>query len=71
MIVYDVVPRADAARKVCRVIRTRWVSANKGTDDQRQLRVRWHRSFAAEEETKRVLACNTCFQGDRVAAVFV
>ena len=29
--VYDVVPRSDAAEKGCRVIRTRWVTVNKGS----------------------------------------
>ena len=28
--VYDVVPRSDAWEKGCRVIRTRWVTVNKG-----------------------------------------
>ena len=31
--VYDVVPRSNAAEKGCRVIRTRWVTVNKGSDD--------------------------------------
>ena len=31
--VCDVVPRSDAAKKGCRVIRTRWVTVNKGLDD--------------------------------------
>ena len=39
--VYDVVPRSAAAEKGCRVIRTRWVTVNKGSDDAPQLRVRW------------------------------
>ena len=39
--VYDVVPRSDAAEKGCRVIRTRWVTVNKGCDDAPQLRARW------------------------------
>ena len=39
--VYDVVPRSDAAEKGCRVIRTRWVTVNKGSDDASQLRARW------------------------------
>ena len=41
MRVYDVVPRSNAAKKGCRVIRTRWVSVNKGSDDAPQLRARW------------------------------
>ena len=41
MEVYHVAPRADAAKKGCRVIRTRWVLANKGSDDQAQLCVKW------------------------------
>ena len=39
--VYDVGPRSDAAEKGCRVIRTRWVTVNKGSDDAPQLRARW------------------------------
>ena len=39
--VYDVVPRSDAAEKCCRVIRTRWVTVNKGTDDAPRLRAGW------------------------------
>ena len=39
--VYDVVPRSDAAEKGCRVIRTRWVAVDKGSDDAPQLRARW------------------------------
>ena len=39
--VYDVVPRSDASEKGCRVIRTRWVTVNKGSDDAPQLRARW------------------------------
>ena len=39
--VYDIVPRSDAAAKGCRVIRTRWGMANKGSDDKPQLRARW------------------------------
>ena len=39
--VYDVVLRSDAAEKGCRVIRTRWVTVNKGSDDAPQLRARW------------------------------
>ena len=39
--VYDVVPRSDAAEKGCHVIRTRWVTVNKGSDDAPQLRARW------------------------------
>ena len=38
--VYDVDPRSDAAEKGCRVIRTRWVTVNKGSDDAPQLRAR-------------------------------
>ena len=37
----DVVPRSDAAEKGCRVIRTRCVAVNKGSDDAPQLRARW------------------------------
>ena len=43
--VYDVVPRSAAAEKGCRVIRTIWVTVNKGFDDAPQLRARW---FAQE-----------------------
>ena len=32
--VYDVVSRADAAKKECRVIRIQWVLATKGSNDQ-------------------------------------
>ena len=39
--VYDVVPRSAAAEKGCRVIRTRSVTVNKGSDDAPQLRARW------------------------------
>ena len=39
--VYDVVPRSAAAEKGYRVIRTRWVTVNKGSDDAPQLRARW------------------------------
>ena len=38
--VYDVVPRSDAAEKGCRVIRTRCITVNKGSDDAPQLRAR-------------------------------
>ena len=38
---YDVVPRSDAAKKGCRVIRTRWVTVNKEPDDNPQIRARW------------------------------
>ena len=38
---YDVVPRSDAAKKGCRVIRTRWFTVNKGSDDAPQLRAWW------------------------------
>ena len=41
MTVYDVVSTADAAKKQCRVVRTHWVLATKGSNDQPQLRVRW------------------------------
>ena len=34
MKVHDVVPRSDAAKNGCRVIRTRWAMANKGSDDK-------------------------------------
>ena len=34
MKVYDVVPRSDAAKEGCRVIRTRWALANKRSDDK-------------------------------------
>ena len=43
--VYDVVPRSNAAEKGCRVIRTRWVTVKKGSDDAPQLRAVW---FAQE-----------------------
>ena len=39
--VCDVVPRSDAAERGCRVIRTRWVTVNKGSDDALQLRAGW------------------------------
>ena len=39
--VYDVVPRSDAADKGCRVIRTRWVTVDKGSDDAPQIRAKW------------------------------
>ena len=42
--VYDVVPRSDAAEKGCRVIRTRWVTVNKGSDYGPQLRAGLPRS---------------------------
>ena len=38
---YDVVPRSNAAEKECRVIRTRWVTVNKGSDDAPRMRARW------------------------------
>ena len=41
----DVVPRSAAAEKGCRVIRTKCVTVNKGSDDVPQLRARW---FAQE-----------------------
>ena len=34
--VYDVVPRSEAAKRGCRVTRTRWVTVNKGSDDDPQ-----------------------------------
>ena len=37
----DVVPRSAAVEKGCRVIRTRWVTVNKGSDDAPQLRAGW------------------------------
>ena len=39
--VHDVVPRSDAAERGCRVVRTRWVTVNKGSDDNPQIRARW------------------------------
>ena len=39
--VYDVVPQSDAAKKGRRVIRTRWVTVDKGSDDNPQIRARW------------------------------
>ena len=39
--VYDVVPRSATSEKRCRVIRTRWVTLNKWSDDAPQLRTRW------------------------------
>ena len=39
--VYDIAPRSDAAKKGCRVIRTKWVTVNKGSDDVHQIRARW------------------------------
>ena len=38
---YDVVPRTDAGKKGCRVIRIHLVLANKGSYDRPQLRARW------------------------------
>ena len=38
MRVYDVVLRSATVENGCRVIRTRWVTVNKGTDDAPQLR---------------------------------
>ena len=38
---YDVVPRSDAGKKGCRAIRTRWVTVNKGSDDNPQMCARW------------------------------
>ena len=38
MAVHDVVPPSAAAEKGCRVIRTKWVTVNKGSDDAPQLR---------------------------------
>ena len=35
-----IVHRSDAAKKGCRVIRTRWVTVNKGSDDKPQIRAR-------------------------------
>ena len=39
--VCDVVPRSDAAKKGCRAIRTRWVTVDKGSNDNHQVRARW------------------------------
>ena len=39
--VCDVGPRSEAAKRGCRVIRTRWVTVNKGSDDNPQTRARW------------------------------
>ena len=39
--VYEVVPRSEAAKRRCNVIKTRWVIANKGTEEKPQLRARW------------------------------
>ena len=39
--IYDVVPRSNAAERGCRVIRTRWVTVNKGSYDAPQLRAGW------------------------------
>ena len=39
--VYDVAPRSEAAKRGCCVIRTRWVTVNKGSDDNPQIRPRW------------------------------
>ena len=41
MRVHDIIPRADGAKKGCRVIRARWVLSIRGSDDQPQLRARW------------------------------
>ena len=38
---YDVIPRTDAGKTGCRVIRIQWVLANWGSDDRPQLRARW------------------------------
>ena len=39
--VHDVVPRSEAAKRGCPVIRTRWVTVNKGSDENSQIRSRW------------------------------
>ena len=39
--IYDVVPLSAAVEKGFRVIRTRWVTVNEGSDDAPQLRGRW------------------------------
>ena len=39
--VYDIVPRSGAAENGCRVIRTRWVTVKKGSNDAPQLRAKW------------------------------
>ena len=39
--VHGVVPRSTAAEKGCRVIRTRWVTVNKGSDVAPELRAGW------------------------------
>ena len=57
--VYDVVPRSDAAEKGCRVIRTRWITVNKGSDDAPQLRARW----VAQEFRGRCGDKHECFSG--------
>ena len=38
---YDVIPRTDAGKTACRVIRIQWVLANWGSDDRPRLRARW------------------------------
>ena len=39
--VHDIAPRSDAAKKGCRVLRIKWVTVNKGSDDVHQIRARW------------------------------
>ena len=39
--VYDIAPRSDAAKKGCRVMRTKSVTVKKGSDDVLQIRARW------------------------------
>ena len=66
--VYDVVSRSDVADQGCRVIRIRWVTVNKGSDDAPQLRARWvdhefrgrcgdkHEHFSETTDVKAVIA---------------
>ena len=41
MRVFYVVHRSEAAKRGCRVICTKWVTVNKGSDDNPQIRARW------------------------------
>ena len=49
MCAYD--SRSDAAKKECRAFRTRWVTANKGSDDNPQIRARSLKSSVADVVT--------------------
>ena len=76
--VYDVVSRSDAAEKGCRVIRTRWVTVNKGSDDApaaQKFRGRFgdkHEHFSETPDVKAVIAhaARRAESEDLVVAVF-